>query len=205
MEAFTPHLLRLIKNVLFGRLTRLLESGALHRPRGGATHRGRRVAPASQIQKPVDPKARLFAHDVRIISRRNEADGLGGARVEIAGRVHALLDHVGSQGRLVVDHDVVRRLHGALEPGVRLQVEIKVQHRRHALVNHRAGTRVPVSVGEFGIGRVEARVVSLAADDDAQRRVIPRVLGVNAFESFEYLRQFLLDHFVVLTLFCWVS
>jgi hypothetical protein len=101
----------------------------------------------------------------------------------------------------------VRRLDGALQARVRLQVKVKVEHRRHALVDDRARARVPVPVGELRVGRVEARVVPFAADDDAQRRVVPRVLRVDALERFEYLRQLLLDNFVILALFmmCWGS
>ena len=168
MEAFAPHPLRRLKNALFSRLASPAHSRAGRRSSSStaAVCRGRGIAPAAQVQKAMNPKAGLFAHDVRIISRRHEADCLGGTRVEIARGVYALLDHVGRQGRFVVDDHVVRRFDRALKTRVCLEVEIKVQHRRHAFVDHCARTRVPVSVGEFGIGGVEARVVSLAADDD---------------------------------------
>jgi hypothetical protein len=42
--------------------------------------------------------------------------------------------------------------------------------------------------------------VPLAADDDAQRRVVLWVLGVDALERFEYLGQLFFDDFVVLAL-----
>jgi len=83
---------------------------------------------------------------------------------------------------------------------MRLQVETEIEHRRHAFVDDCARPRVPVSVGEFRASGVKARVVSLAADDDAQRRVVPRVLGIDALERLEYLKQLFFDHFVVLAL-----
>ena len=113
------------------------------------------------------PKARLLAHDVRIVRGRHEADRLGRARIQVARRVHTLLHHVRRQRRLVVYDHVVRRLDRALQTRVRLQVEVEVEHGRHALVDDRPWARVPVPVGEFGLGRVEACVVPLAADDDA--------------------------------------
>jgi hypothetical protein len=42
--------------------------------------------------------------------------------------------------------------------------------------------------------------VPLAADDDAQRRVVLWVLGVDALERFEYLGQLFFYYFVVLAL-----
>jgi len=215
VEPAPPHPLRSIKNALFGRLARPTHGGARRATTRGTTagsvsstststftttHAGRRVAPAALVEKAVYPKAGLLAHDVRVIRGRDEADRLGRARVQVARGVHALLYHVRRQLALVVDHDVMRRFDRPLQARVRLQVEIKVEHRRHALVDDRARPRVPVSVGEFRVGRVEARVVALAADDDAQRRVVPRVLGVDALERLEYLGQLFFDHFVVLAL-----
>jgi len=83
---------------------------------------------------------------------------------------------------------------------VRLQVKVEIQHGRHALVDDRPRASVPVAVGELGVRRVEARVVPLAADDDAERRVVLWVLGVDALERFEYLGQLFFDYFVVLAL-----
>jgi hypothetical protein len=201
MEALAPHALRRIINALLRRLTRPPHRRARRAAPTAPIRTRRRIAPAALVQKPVYPEPRLLAHDVRIIRRRHETDRLGRPRVQVTRRVHALLHHVRRQRRLVVDHDVVRRLDGALKTRVRLEVEVKVQHRRHTLVDDGSRARVPVLVGEVRVGRVEARVVPLATDDDAQRRVVPRVLGVDAFERFEYLRELLLDYFVVLTLF----
>ena len=216
MEPGAPHALRGLKNALFGRLARPTHGGARRattrgttgpRPTGSTstctftTHaRGRVAAPAALIEKAVDPEAGLLAHDVGVVRGRDEGDRLGRARVQVRSGVHALLHRVRRQLALVVDHDVVRRLDRPLQARVRLQVKVEVEHGRHALVDDRARARVPVSVREFRVGRVEARVVPLAADDDAQRRVVPRVLGVDALERLEDLGQLFLDHLVVLAL-----
>ena len=186
MEALAPHTLRRLKNALLRRLARPPHRRAR---RAAPSIRTRsRIASPTLIKEPMYPKARLLAHDVCIVRGRHEADRLGRARIQVARRVHALLHHVRRQRRLVVYDHVVRRLDRALQTRVRLQVEVEVEHGRHALVDDRPGARVPVPVGEFGLGRVEARVVSLAADDDAQCGVIPWVLGVDAFERFKDLR-----------------
>jgi len=205
VEPIAPHAHRSIINALFSRLARLAHSRARRAcpPAATATtaigaRRG--IAPASSIKEPMYPKARLLTDNIRIISGRHEADCLCRARIQIRGGVHALLDHICRERTLVVYDDVVRRSDRALQARVRLQVKVKVEHGRHALVNDRAGTRVPVPVGVFRVGRVETRVVPLAADDDAQRRVVPRVLGVDPLERLEYLREFFLEHFIVLAL-----
>ena len=112
----------------------------------------------------------------------------------------ALLYGVGGEGALVVYDDVVCRADGALEARVRLQVEIKVDEGRHTAVDDGARARVTVPVCVVRVRRVEARVVPLPADEDAQRRVVPRVLGVDPFERLEDLRQFFFYHLVVLAL-----
>ena len=210
VEPGAPHTLCGLKHTLLGRLARPSHDRALRATPTTTTttttntttivSTRRRIATSTLIQKTMNPKARLLAHNVCIICGRHEADGLGGARVQVRCGVHALLHRVGRERALVVDDDVVRRLDGALQTLVRLQVKVKVEHGRHALVDDRAGSRVAVAVGEFRIGRVEPRVVPFAADDDTQRRVVPRVLGVDALERFEDLGQLLLDHLVVLAL-----
>jgi hypothetical protein len=200
VEPIAPHALRGIKHALFCRLASLAHGGA-SRVAGSAlaSSARRRIAPAL-VEEPVYPEPSLLAHDIGVIRGRHEADRLGRARVEIARGVHALLNRVGRQLALVVDHDVVRGLHGPLQPRVRLQVKVEIKHGRHALVDDRPRAGVPVAVGELGVRRVEARVVPLAADDDAQRRVVLWVLGVDALERFEYLGQLFFYYFVVLAL-----
>ena len=39
----------------------------------------------------VNPVARALAHNVGVVSRRDEANRLGGSGIEVASRVHALL------------------------------------------------------------------------------------------------------------------
>src|SRR6266705_999058 len=65
---------------------------------------------------------------------------------------------------------------------------------RHAFVDDCARPRVPISVHEFRVGGVKARIVLLAADDDAQRQVVPWILGIDALERLEYLGQLFFDH-----------
>ncbi len=79
-----------------------------------------------------------------------------------------------------------------------LQVEIEIEHQHHAFVDDCARPHVPISVSEFRVGGV--KVMLLATDDDAQRRVVPQVFGIDALERLEYLRQLFFDHFVVLAL-----
>ena len=115
----------------------------------------------------------------------------------------ALLYGVGGEGALVVYDDVVCRADGALEARVRLQVEIKIDERRHAAVDDGARARVPVSVCVVRVRRVEARVVPFPADEDAQRRFVSRVLGIDALERLEDLRQLFVYNLSVLALW-WV-
>jgi hypothetical protein len=200
MEPFTPHALRGLKHALFRCIARPLHRRT-RRDRTSTSFRTRRgIAPRALIEEPMYPIACLLAHDIRIVRRGNEADGLGGARVEVAGGVHALLGEVGRERALVVYDDVVRRFDGALQARVRLQVKIEIEHRRHAAVDDGAWTRVAVLVGKFRVGWEEARVVPFAAYEDAQCWVVPGVLGVDPLERLEDLRKFLFDHLVILAL-----
>ena len=114
--------------------------------------------------------------------------------------MYALLYFIRGQRGLVVEDDVVRRLYGALETGVRLEVEVEVLDGGHAFVDDGAWERVAVLVGVLRIGREEPRVVALAADDDAQLRVVLGVLGIDCCECLEDLRQLILEDLVVLAL-----
>jgi hypothetical protein len=114
--------------------------------------------------------------------------------------VYTLLDGVGGKGALVVYNDIVRWADGALEARVRLEVEVKIDERSHAAVYDGARACIPVLVRVIRVRRVEARVVPFPADKDAQRRFVFRVLGVDAFERLEHLRQLFVYHLVVLAL-----
>ena len=81
----------------------------------------------------------------------------------------------------------MRRLDGALEARVRLEIEVEVEDGGHAFVDDGARERVAVPVGVLRVGGEEARVVALAADDDAQHRVVLGVLGVDCLECLEDL------------------
>ena len=65
---------------------------------------------------------------------------------------------------------------------------------RHAFVDDCAQPRVPILVCEFRVGGVKARIVLLAADDDAQHQVVPWILGIDALERLKYLGQLFFDH-----------
>src|SRR6267142_5259634 len=104
VEPIAPHALRGIKHALFGRLASLAHGSASRvASRTLASSARRRIAPAL-IEEPVYPKPSLLADDISVIRGRHEADRLGRARVEIARGVHALLNRVGRQLALVVDH-----------------------------------------------------------------------------------------------------
>ena len=148
----------------------------------------------------MDPVARALAQNVGIVRGRDETDRLGGAGVEVARRVYALLHVVRPELRLVVQHDVVRRLDRAEEPRVRLEVKVKVEHGRHALVDDGSRARIAVLVGVGRVSREEPRVVSFAADDYAQYWVVTAILGVDGPECCEDLRQFVFENPVILTL-----
>ncbi len=132
VQTVTPHALGGIIHALLSRLARSFHRHAAGRAGASASassatlHAGRSVAPSSLVKESLYPEARLLADDVGVVRGGDEADGLGGACVEVTGGVYALLDGVGSEGALVVDDDVVRRADGALEARVRLQVEVKV-------------------------------------------------------------------------------
>ena len=89
-------------------------------------------------------------------------------------------------------------------PCIECPIQVRFSHRtwlpallrksRHAFVDDCARPRVPISVREFRVGGVKARIVLLAADDDAQRRVVPWILGIDALERLEYLGQLFFDH-----------
>jgi hypothetical protein len=165
---------------------------------------GRSIAPSAQIEESLYPEAGLLAYDIGVVCRWYEADGLGSACVEIAGGMYALLHGVGGEGAFVIHDDVVRRADGALEARVRLQVEVKVYQGRHAAIDDGTRARVPVPVREVRVRRVEARVVPLAADEDAQVRVVLWVLGIDPLERLEDLRQLFVYHLIVLALW-WVA
>lgn len=82
----------------------------------------------------------------------------------------------------------MRRFDGALEAGVCLEVEVEVEDGGHAFVDDCARARIAVPVGVIRVGREEPRVVALAADDDAQHRVVLGVLRIDRCECLEDLR-----------------
>ena len=207
VQTVAPHTLRCLVHVLLLRLAFLFHSNAARRA-GTSTststsRAGHGIAP-SLIEESLYPEARLLADDVSVICRGSEADGLCGACVEVASGVYALLDDVGCEGTLVIHDDVVRRADGALETRMRLEIEVKVDEGRHAAVNDGARVRIPVLVCMTRVRRVEARVVPFPADEDAQRRFVSRVLGIDALERLEDLRQLFVYNLSVLALW-WVS
>ena len=212
VQTVAPHTLRGFIHALLLRFAGSFHSNAARRagptasgPTTGSTRTsraGRSIAP-SLIKESLYPKARLFADDVSVISRGHEADGLCGAREEVAGGVYALLDGVCCEGALVVYDDVVRWADGALETRVRLEIEVEIDEGRHAAVNDGARARIPVLVCMTRVRRIETRVVPFPADEDAQRRFVCRSLGVDTLERLEDLWQLFVYNFIVLALW-WV-
>ena len=94
----------------------------------------------------------------------------------------------------------MRQADGALEARVRPQVEDEAYRGRHAAIHDGTRERVPVPAHEVRVRRVEARVVPLAADEDAQVRVVPWVLGVDPLECLKNLQQLFVYHLVVFAL-----
>ena len=206
MQTVAPHTLRCLVHVLLLRLAFLFHSNAARRA-GTSTststsRAGHGIAP-SLIEESLYPEARLFADDISVIRRGHEADGLCGAREEVAGGVYALLDGVCCEGALVVYDDVVRWADGALETRVRLEIEVEIDEGRDAAVNDGARARIPVLVCMTGIRRIETRMVPFPADEDAQCRFVCRGLGVDALERLEDLWQLFVYNFIVLALW-WV-
>ena len=110
MDSVPPHLLRALEHALLLRLLFFLRPSA-------TPHRGPVV---SRVEQEVQIVTSALARDVRVVRRRDEADRLGRAPVEVARRVRALLDGVRAQPVLVVHDSVVRRLHVSLQSIVRL-------------------------------------------------------------------------------------
>ena len=101
---------------------------------------------------------------------------------------------------LIINNNVVHWFNSILQPCVYLQIQIKIKHRGYTLVNHCAWVCVPIPVSKIRVRWEEAHIVSFATDEDAQSGVVLRVLGIDAFEGFEYLGQFFFEHFVILAL-----
>ena len=121
-----------------------------------------------------------LAHHVRIVSRRADADGFGGATEKIAHVVRQILEHVGhvlkrrfhvALGKDFVEHDVVvSGPRGALERGVRLQEEIPVAGLGNSAVDYSAVSSIGGVVGATDSRRIETGVVALADDDNGDFR-----------------------------------
>lgn len=84
--------------------------------------RHRLLVPALEDRAQIEPRA--LAREVRVVRGRDEAHRLRRARVQVRVGVDARLDLVRRELVLVVDDDVVRRAHGALQAVVRLQPEV---------------------------------------------------------------------------------
>ena len=205
VQTVAPHTLRCLVHALLLRLTFSFYSNASRRAgtststSTGTSRTGRGIAP-SLIKESLYPEACLLADDVSVIRRGNEADGLCGAGVKVASGVYALLDGISCEGALIVHDDVVRWADGALETCVRLEVEVKVNERSYAAVNDGARARITILVCMIRVRRVKARVMPFPADDDAQRRFVFRVLGIDALERLDNLWQFFVYNFIVLAL-----
>lgn len=189
MEPIAPRTLHGLEHPIF--LLRAVARVRAHALSLGLSLSTRTTSTPLSEEKLVYPITRAFAQDVGVVCGRYEADRLGGTRVEVARRMHALLHLVRRELRLVVYHDVVSRLDRALDPRVRLEIKVVIEQGRHALVDDRARPRIPILVGVGRVGREESGVVSLAADDDTQCWAVLGVLGIDNLEGLDKLTQFL--------------
>ena len=79
-----------------------------------------------------------LASEFGIVCRRYDTDRSGGARIEVAGRVDALLNFVRTEPTFVIHHGVMRRLHVTLQTRVGLEIKVKIEPVKNAL-NPRGG------------------------------------------------------------------
>lgn len=173
-----PHLLRLLKHRVLRAFLPLPPLVVL----------GRISALLIPMQQLVQVAPSALARHVRPVRRGDETDSLGRARKHVAQVVGQTLEVVRIEPVLVVHDEIVRRSGGAFEAPVRcvmcisthnprfsykvkqltLEEEIKLVRWGDAAIDYRARKWVAVLCGIFRFGGVEARVVSLATDDDAK-------------------------------------
>lgn len=146
---------------------------------------GRISVAALEYIRQVSP--RPLAQNIRMVRGRADTDSFGRAAIRVAERVGELLDLIGDRGRVplgggraraedLVEHDdVVRGPAGALQHGVRLQIELPQAFLGHAAVDDGARLQVGralvvggVGVHVAGFGGVEAGMMAFADNDDGE-------------------------------------
>lgn len=90
-----------------------------------ALGRRRRLVLGDQKLVQVAPSA--LTREIGIVRRRYETDRPGGARIQVARHVDALLNLVRAELTFVVHHRVVRGLHVTLYPRVRLEIKVEIE------------------------------------------------------------------------------
>lgn len=85
-----------------------------------------------------------------------------------------------------------------------LKIEVEVVDVGDSLVDDCPRERVAVARSIRGVGRPEPRVVALSTDDDGQLWCIRRS-GRDLFEGCLQSGQFVLQHLVILALYCSVN
>jgi hypothetical protein len=169
-------------------------------------------SPWCGIEEPAKVASGPFTHQVRVISGRADADGLGGTAIQIAQVVREVFQGVGGvlKGRLhpaaleylVQDDVVVGRPGRALDRCVSLQEKVPVARFGDGAVDDGAVGRVRGAVGVCLARRVETGVVAFAHnhDGDARESILRVGRRVRLGAGFTQERQLLVEHNVVLAL-----
>ena len=127
-----------------------------------------------------------LAREVRVVRGGDEADRFGRAREQVADVIREALQLVRADADLVVDDVIMCRAGRALQPPVCLEVEVVFKDRGRAAVDDRPWTRIAVRGGVGGVGREEACVMPLAADDDGESEAVG---GDNISSATEWIRD----------------
>jgi hypothetical protein len=144
------------------------------------------------VKQPAQVAPGSLTHEICIVSRGTNTDGLGCTAEEVTHVVCQVLEGVGGvvEGRLylttseyfVEDRVIMGRTSGALDRGVGLQEEVPVPSFGDATVDNGAVLRVRRAVGVFFPGRVKSGVVAFADDDNGH--AWKTILGVASWVDF---------------------
>jgi hypothetical protein len=198
-----------VRNIRVGNHTTLIRH-LLHalsaRHTGSRSRRGRRFELVAQVA------ARTGTHQIGIVRRRTDADGLGGASEHVAEIVGKFLQGVrgaeiawsagfASVEDLIPDGEVVGWTRGSLQSCVGLQVEVPVAGFGDAAVDNCARLRVMrLEVGFVSLCRVETGVVAFPDDhySDAREALLRGRSRVGGIACLAQERKLCIDNSVVL-------
>lgn len=161
----------------------------------------RRRAIIHRLEQLVDVAPPALARQICIVGGAHKTNRLRGAREEVAHVVRHLLELVRGEFVLVVHAEVMSGPSSTLEAAVRLEEEVEGVDACNTLVDDGAWLRVAqVGISRRFLDGIEARIVTLSADDDSERRSVRSTRCVELFECLLYLGHLLPENCCVLAL-----